>query len=71
MKDILEIVKYLEDSELLLSGVSERIKNETKSNKRNMLADKRVIRAGEVTARVGYRSKRSSFFKNNCFHYIL
>ena len=87
MKDILEIVKYLEDSELLLSGVSERIKNETKRQKGgcfsmllgtlgatilgNMLAEKRVIRAGEVTARVGYRSKRSSFFKNNCFHYVL
>ena len=29
----------------------------------NMLACKGVIRAGEKTSRVGYGSKRSSFFK--------
>ena len=34
MKDILEIVKYLEDSGLLLEGASETIKNEAKEKKR-------------------------------------
>ena len=76
MEDILKIVKSLEDSGLLL-GVSETIKNEGKEQKRgflsmllgtlgasplgNILASKGVIRAGEGTASVGYRSKRSSF----------
>ena len=76
MKDILKIVKSLEDSGLLLKGVSETIKNEAKEQKGgllsmllgtlgasllgNMLAGKRVIRAGEGTARVGYGSKKSS-----------
>ena len=70
MKDILKIVKSLEDSGLLLKGVSETIKNEAKEQKgrllsmllgtlgasllENMLADKGVIRAGEGTAKVGY-----------------
>ena len=78
MEDILKIPKSLEDSGLLL-GVSETIKNEAKEQKGgfismllgtlgasllgNILADKGVIGAGEGTARVGYRSKRSSFKK--------
>ena len=33
MKDILKIVKFLEDSGLLLEGVSETIKNEVKEQK--------------------------------------
>ena len=77
MEDILKIVKFLEDSGLLLEGVSETIKNEAKEQKGgllsmllgilgasllgNMLAGKGVIRAGEGTTRVGYGSKRSSF----------
>ena len=72
MKDILKIVKSLEDPGLLLEGVSETIKNEAKEQKGgffsmllgtlgasllgNMLTGKGVIRAGK-----GYRSKRSSF----------
>ena len=80
MEDILKIGKSLEDSGLLLEGVGETIKNEAKEQKEgflsmllgtlgasllgNMLAGKGVIRAGEGTARVGYRSKRSSFKKN-------
>ena len=76
MKDILKIVKSLEDSGLLLEGASKTIKNEAKGQKGwflsmllgtlgasllgNMLAGKGVIRAGEGTARVGYGSKRSS-----------
>ena len=82
MEDVLKIVKSLEDSGLLLKGVSETIKDEAKEQKGgflsmllgtlrasllgNMLAGKGVIRAGEGTARVGYGSKRSSF-KNNFF----
>ena len=77
MEDILERVRSLEDSGLLLKGVSETIKNEAKEEKGgflsillgtlgasllgNMLTDKGVIKAGEGTARVGYGSKRSSF----------
>ena len=76
MKDILKLVKSLEDSGLLLEGVSETIKNEAKEQKGgflsmllgtlgasqlgNTLAGKGVIRAGEGTARVGYESKKSS-----------
>ena len=79
MQDILKIVKSLEDSGLLLEGVSETIKYEDKEQKGGfhsmllgtlgasllgkMLAAKGVIRAGEGTARVGYRPKRSSIKK--------
>ena len=79
MKNILKIVKSLENSGLLLQGVSERNKNEAKEQKGgflsmlldtfgasplgNMLAGKGVIRAGEGTARVGYGSKNSSLKK--------
>ena len=79
MKDILKIVKSLEDFGLLLEGVSETSKNEAKEQKggflsmslgrqgaivlRNMLAGKGIIRAGEGTARVGYGSKKSSLEK--------
>ena len=77
MEDILKIVKSLEDSGILLEGVSETIKNEAKEQKggflkmllgtlgasllRNMLAGKGVMRAGEGTARVDYGSKKSLF----------
>ena len=62
IKDINKIVKYLEDSGLLLKGISETIQNETKEQKggflsmllrtlgasllRNILADKGIIRTG-------------------------
>ena len=75
MKDILKIVKSLEDSGLLL-GVSETIKNEAKEQKGvflsmqvgtlrasllgNMLAGKGVIRSRKGSVRVCYGSKRSS-----------
>ena len=81
MKNILEIVKSLEDSGLLSTGVSETTKNEAKEHKGgfltmllgtfgasllgNMLAGKGVIRAGKGTARVGYGSKRSSLKKKS------
>ena len=80
MKDILKIIKPLEDSGLLLEGVSETIKNEAKEQKGgflsmllgtlgaslsgNMLPGKGVIRAEEGTVRVGYGSKKSSLKKS-------
>ena len=76
MKDILKIIKSLEDSGLLLEGISETTKNEAKEQKGgflsmllgtlgaillgSMLPGKGVIRAGEGTARVDYTSKKSS-----------
>ena len=79
MKNILKIVKSLEDSGLLLEGVSKSIKIEAKEQKGaflsmllgtlgasllgNMLVGKGVIRAGEGTVRVGYGSKKSSLKK--------
>ena len=79
MNDILKIVKSLENSGLLLEGVSKTTKNEAKEQKggflsmllgalgarllENMLAGKGVITAGEGTARVGYESKKSSLKK--------
>ena len=76
MEDILKIVRSLEDSGLLLEGISETIKNETKEQKAgflsmllgtlgasllgNMLAGKGVVRAGEGTISSGYGSKRPS-----------
>ena len=80
MEDILKMVKSLEDSGLLLKGISETTKNEAKEQKQgflsmllggtlgasllgNTLAGKGVITTAEGTARIGYGSKRSSFFK--------
>ena len=75
MTDILKVVKSLEDSGLLLEGVSETIKSEAKEQKGgflsmllgtlgasllgNILAGTGFIRAGEGTARVSYGSKKS------------
>ena len=80
MEDILKKVKSLEDSGLLLEGVSETIKDEAKQQKGRflsmllgtlgtsllgiMLAVKGVMRAGEETVRLCYGSKRSSSKKN-------
>ena len=80
MEDILQIVKSLEGSGLLLKGVNETIKNEEKEQKGgflsmllgtlgasllgNMLADKGAMRDGKGTVRVSYGSKRSSLKKN-------
>ena len=79
MNDILKIVKSLENSGLLLEGVSKTTKNEAKEQKggflsmllgalgasllENMLAGKGVITTGERTARVGYKSKKYSLKK--------
>ena len=80
MKAILKIGESLENSGLLLEGVSETITNKAKEQKgrflsmplgtlgasvlRNMLASKGVLRAGEETARVGYGSKTFSLKKS-------
>ena len=64
MNDIMKIVQALEDSNILLKGVTKTIKNETKEEKggflrmllgilgasllRNMLAGKGIVRAGYV-----------------------
>ena len=70
MKDIIEIVKSLEDSGLLLEGVTETVQNEVKEQNGgflsmllgtlgasllgNILAGKAINRAGEVVVRAGY-----------------
>ena len=70
MNDIMEIVKCLEDSGLLIKGVSKTIKNEVKEQKvrfpgmllgtldvsflGNMLARKGILRASEGKNRVGH-----------------
>ena len=74
MKDIIKIVKYLEDSGLLLKGVSKTVQNEVKEQKGgflsmllgtlgasllgNILAGKGINRAGEGVIRAGYGNKR-------------
>ena len=72
MNDILKIVQALEDSNILLKGVTKNIKNETKEQKGgflsillgtlgasllgNLLSEKGTVRAGEGIARAGYGS---------------
>ena len=79
MDDILKIVKSLEDSGLLLKGVSETVQHEAKEQRGgflsmllntlgasllgDILSGKGVIRAGEGTIRAGYGSKRPSLKK--------
>ena len=74
MKDIIEILKSLEDSDLLFKGVSETIQNEAKEQKGgflsmllgtlgasllgNILAGKGINRAGEGVIRVGCGNKK-------------
>ena len=76
MNDILEIVKSLENSGLLLKGVSETIQHEAKEQRGgflsmllgtlgasllgDILSGKGGIRAGERTIRAGCGSKRPS-----------
>ena len=74
MKYIIKIVKSLEDSRLLLKGVSETIQNDAKEQKGgflimllgtlgasllgNILAGKEMNRAGEGIVRAGYGNKK-------------
>ena len=77
MKDIIEIVKSLEDSGSLLKGVSETIQNEAKEQKGgflsmllgtlraslqgNILAGKGINRAGEGIVRAFYGNKKQDY----------
>ena len=79
IKDFIKIFKSLKDSGVLIGGISETIKHEVKEQRGgflsmllgtlgasllgNMLAIKRVIRAGEGTARVSFGSKGSALKK--------
>ena len=72
MNDIMKIINSLEESGLLIKGVSEAIKNEAKEQKGgflgmllgtlgasllgNLLTGKDTIRAGESTIRAGHDS---------------
>ena len=72
MNDIMKIVQALEDSNILLKGVTKTIKNETKEQKGgflsmqlgtsgasllgNVLSGKGAVRAGEGILRAGYGS---------------
>ena len=72
MNGIMKIVQALEDSNILLKGVTKTSKNETKEQKggflsmlldtlgasllENLLSGKGIVRAGEGIARVGYGS---------------
>ena len=74
IQDLLKILKSLENSGLLLEGITDTIKNEVKVQKggllstllsvlgstllSSMLTGKGVIRAGEGVIRDGYRSKK-------------
>ena len=79
MEDLIKIVKFLEDSGLLLKGVSETIRNEAKEQKGrflsmllgtldasllgNILAGKGTNRAGEGVIRADYGNKRQDHKK--------
>ena len=74
MKDLIEIIKSLEDSGLLLKRVSKTIQNEAKEQKGGflsmllgtlggsllgkILAGRGINRAGEEIVRAGYRNKK-------------
>ena len=77
MEDIIKIVKSLEDSGLLLKGVTETIQNEVKEQKGgflsmllctfgtnllgNILAGEGINRAGKGIVRLGYGNKKMDF----------
>ena len=79
MKDIIKIVKSVEDSGLLLKGVSEIVQNEAREQKGgflsmllralsasllgNILASKEINKAGEGVIRAGYGNKRQDHKK--------
>ena len=78
MEDLIEIVKSLEDSGLLLKGVTESVENEIKEQKGgflsmslgtlgasllgNLLAGKGVDRAGEGIVRAGEGNKSEFYY---------
>ena len=74
MQDLIKIIKSLEDSGILLDGITETVENKVKNQKggflsmllgrlgasllRNVLAGRDAVRAGEGTIRAGYGSKK-------------
>ena len=80
MNDTIKIVKSLEDSDLLLKGVTETVQNEVKEQKGgflsmllgtlgasllgNILAGKGINRAGEGVIRAGYGNKKGQDYEN-------
>ena len=46
MNDIMKIIQALEDSNILLKGVTETIKNETKEPRMKTKKGKGIVRAG-------------------------
>ena len=56
MEDIIKIVQALEDSGLLLKGVSETIQNEAKEQKGGFLS--MLLGKGKGIIRAGYGSKK-------------
>ena len=83
MEDVIKIVKSLEDSGLLLKGVTETVQNEVKEEKGgflrvllgtlgasllgNILAGKGINRAGEGIVRAGYGNKNGKKTQPNGF----
>ena len=86
MKDIIKIVKYLEDSDLLLEGVSKRIENEAKEQRggflsmllgmlgasllEDILTGRGINRAEEGVIRAGYGKKRQDHLKKWIFNVV-
>ena len=70
MNDIMKIIKALENSGILLKGVSKAIKNETKEQKGGFLSmllgmltvGKGIMRAGDGIVRAGDGSKKNPKF---------
>ena len=84
MNDIMNIVQALEDSNILLKGVTKTIKNETKKQKggflsmllgtlgasllKNLLTGKGTIRGGEGIVRAGYGSSIKQISKTKEYY---
>ena len=70
MQDIIKIIKELENSDILLKGVSKTIENEIKEQRGGFLrmlsgtlgARKGIIRAGDGIVRAGNGSKKKTKF---------
>ena len=78
MQDIIQIIKELENSDILLKGVSKTIENEIKEQRGgflsmllgtlgdsllcNLLTGKGIMRAGDGIVRAGERSKKKTKF---------
>ena len=58
--DIIKIVKSLEDSGLLLKGVTETFQNEVKEQKGGFLTGRGIYRAGKRKVRAGYANNSNN-----------